>query len=303
MKVLLIGLGSIGTKHVNALVKLIPAAKVQALRSSKDAAPFPGVENIYAWEEASQPDWVLISNPTFQHAEAISKALRFQCPLFIEKPVVNQVEEGAALLSEIKNSGIPTYVACNLRFLEGLRFVKDYLTNTSQQVLEVSSYCGSYLPDWRIGQDFRVGYSASISKGGGVRRDLIHEADYLYWLFGAPTNHQHVHTSASPLEIEAEDYAHYLWQYPNFTATITLNYFRKQAKRELEIVLEEEILRLDLRQNKLWVNEQEVFSAAQRIGDTYTEQLQYFFSVIEGEVKGMNDFEEAMQVLRLALPS
>ena len=52
------------------------------------------------------------------------------------------------------------------------------------KVYSARAISSSYLPDWRPGQDYRTTYSAHKDMGGGVSIDLIHEWDYLSWLFG-----------------------------------------------------------------------------------------------------------------------
>ena len=67
--------------------------------------------------------------------------------------------------------------------------------------------------------------------GGGVQFDLIHEMDYLNYLFGEPLAIEKQHRRVSHLEIDSCDYAHYRATYQKFTATVSLNYFRRDAKR------------------------------------------------------------------------
>ena len=71
----------------------------------------------------------------------------YKKPLFIEKPLFETLSnEANDLVMEIERQGIPTYVACNLRFLESIAKIRELLVG--KRVNEVNVYCGSYLPIW-----------------------------------------------------------------------------------------------------------------------------------------------------------
>ncbi|MEM6806083.1 MAG: Gfo/Idh/MocA family oxidoreductase, partial [Bacteroidota bacterium] len=103
MKILIIGLGSIGKKHVKALNSLELQSDIYAFRSSKTGENLAGVKNIYSWEDIDASfELAIISNPTSLHAEIIEKILPFNIPLFIEKPVLLSPEKGYSLLYEVE---------------------------------------------------------------------------------------------------------------------------------------------------------------------------------------------------------
>src|SRR6187402_539514 len=103
MKVFIVGLGSIARKHIKALRTINPDVVISALRSSSEASIENNVSNIYDWSELKEkPDFILISNPTKFHKEAILKALDFNCPLFIEKPVLADLEDSEDISESIE---------------------------------------------------------------------------------------------------------------------------------------------------------------------------------------------------------
>ncbi len=187
MKGLIIGLGSIARKHIDAIRSIDPGIELYALRSGRGGSDVDGVENIYEpFSDWDSFDFVIVSNPTSLHATTLKRLAFSSVPLFIEKPVVGSIND-SQLISELDKSGRLTYVACNLRFLECLGYIKNYINGRPEaRINEVNVYCGSYLPDWRPGVDYRKTYSAIPELGGGVNIDLIHEIDYVCWLFGLP---------------------------------------------------------------------------------------------------------------------
>ena len=49
MKVLIIGLGSIGKRHISIIKKLQPKTKFYALRSSKKSKDYEDIVNLNSW--------------------------------------------------------------------------------------------------------------------------------------------------------------------------------------------------------------------------------------------------------------
>jgi predicted dehydrogenase len=303
MNVLLIGLGSIGKRHVAALQTLYPSSRIFAMRSQADAAPYPGVHNIQSFAELPSEgvDFAIVANPTALHKETIESLLPLHCALFVEKPLHDTLQvEG--LLAKVAAARVVNYLACNLRFLDCLNHLKSQLPSLEGKRLnEVNVYCGSYLPEWRVGQDFRKSYSANAELGGGVHIDLIHELDYLYWLFGMPTQVTRLARNRSSLEISAVDYANYILEYPPFAASVVLNYYRRDPKRTLELVWEDETWLVDLRANAITCNGQTLYASSQTVADTYLLQMQYFTSLIAAGQPSFNSLEDAFHVLQICL--
>lgn len=304
MNVLIVGLGSIAHKHVDALRKIDSSVSIYALRSSTSSKHWEEITDLYAWEEVLEVrfDFVIVSNPTSEHKDSINKLLDLDIPLFIEKPLFHRLDIEEQVMALFKSNKL-TYVACNLRFLDALLFVKQRMADLKLRINEVNVYCGSYLPDWRKGVDYKKNYSAIPELGGGVHIDLIHEVDYVYWLFGIPYKINRIFKKNSSLEICSYDYANYCMEYSNFCAGIVLNYYRRDAKRTLEIVCEEVTISVDLLQNTVWENGKIVFQSRQEIKDTYFEQMKYFIHCLSDNKQSFNTILDAYRVLQICLES
>lgn len=301
MNVLIIGLGSIAKKHIKSLKELVPEVSFFALRSHKNAQKIEGIENIFSYDEINDNDFdfIIISNPTNKHKETISKLIDFKIPLFIEKPLFDSLDNDE-LVKKLDESDIQNYIACNLRFLDSINFVKNYIKG--KRVNEVNIYCGSFLPDWRPGVDFRTVYSANKNMGGGVHIDLIHEIDYTYWIFGEPIKVHSIQKNHSHLAISATDYANFVFIYEKFCVNIILNYYRRDAKRTFEVVMEEGTITADLIKNEVEYNGEIIFSSKQKIIDTYKVQLDYYINhILKSKEKQLNSITEAYQILKLCM--
>ena len=179
--------------------------------------------------------------------------------------------------------------------MEVKNLIKDKVIN------EVNSYCGSYLPDWRPGQDYKKTYSSIVELGGGVHLDLIHELDYMYWLFGEPLSKSKTLRSKSHLNIEAVDYANYLLVYKDFCANVTLNYFRRKPKRTLEILCENGTYLVNVIENTISFDGVIIFKSNKNIVDTYLDQMSFFKNEILNKNIKFNEVWEAYNVLKLCI--
>jgi predicted dehydrogenase len=303
MKVLIFGLGSIGMKHVSVIQEIYPNTEFFAFRSNKTNNYYPGIMNINSLDEIISIDFIIISNPTSKHKETIENSLRFNCPIFIEKPISDNIINVESLVKKIYSKNIPTYVACNMRFHPALIFLKHYLEEGKFRINEVNIYSGSYLPDWRPLVDFRTVYSANRNLGGGVHLDLIHDIDYCIWIFGYPQNIHSVKTDLSSLKVEAVDYAQFSLTYSTFTANIILNYYRKDSKRQIEIVTETDTITIDLIKNTVYsyLSKDFLFEREFNIRETYIAQMEYFLRKIHLKEPLMNSIQEGFDILKIAL--
>ena len=135
MNILIVGLGSIAQKHISAIRNIIYEPNIIALRSKGNSNLLPGIKNIYSIDELdAKPDFIIISNPTSLHAETIKNTLSIGCPLFIEKPVLKDLNDFEILNNSIHEKNILTYVACNLRFHPVIQYLHEYLKETNELI-------------------------------------------------------------------------------------------------------------------------------------------------------------------------
>lgn len=303
-KILLIGYGSIAQKHINALSNISCENSITALRSNHTNNNNASLTNIFDLKELTYtPDFIIISNPSYLHEETIFKVLHLNSTLFIEKPVISNLHNSNLVLMNIAKNNIKSYVACNLRFHPALIWAKSNLLFETNKINEVNIYCGSYLPDWRSNINYKNSYSSKSIMGGGVHLDLIHEIDYCYWLFGKPLLVSSKKRNVSTLDISSYDFASYCIAYTNFSVNIILNYYRRDNKRELEILTNDTTYKIDLINNKIedLVNKNILYHEKFEIFDTYQNQMKYFLDNLNSKIDYENNIEKSIEVLKIAL--
>jgi len=203
MKVLIVGLGSIGQRHAACLQK-INGVEIAVLRTKKgtlkDAS---GFTELYTLDDALayQPDGVIISNPTSLHVETALPFLQRGIKTLIEKPVADTAADAEKL------SPYSEYlrVAYCVRFLPLINTIKEIAAQ--ETIYKLSFKRSYYLPKWHPYADYRTEYTAKKALGGGVIRTLSHEIDLMLYLFGEPVSTVGVTDKISPLEIDTDDFA------------------------------------------------------------------------------------------------
>ncbi|HJN62249.1 MAG TPA: Gfo/Idh/MocA family oxidoreductase, partial [Candidatus Parcubacteria bacterium] len=210
MKFLIIGYGSIGKRHANNLKFILKSERDIIIYRQPGEKKVPGLKTFFNLKDAlsEKPNAVVIATPTNSHIPIALKCAKAGTHLFIEKPVSNNLKDIKKLTKLIKRNNLITMIGCCLRFHPGLKHTKDLIAEkTIGKIISVIAQAGQYLPDWRAGVKYQNTYSAKKSLGGGVVLDLIHELDYLYWLFGEVKSVFAFTGKSSNLTIDTEDIA------------------------------------------------------------------------------------------------
>ena len=303
MKVLFVGVGSIARRHVRNLVTMYSEIKIDLFRSGKGDLLSEDIRKLvgnvfYDYEEIPDTyDVIFITNPTQYHLETFIRFHNKGKHFFIEKPVFTDVDINIAELQLRKNSIY--YVACPLRYNSVIRYVKDSIDLS--KVYNARCICSSYLPDWRPGTDYRKVYSAHKEMGGGVAIDLVHEWDYLTWLFGYPNEVYSCIDKVSALEIDSDDLALYIGKYDRLCIELHLDYFGRKSMRNIQLFTAEDTIEADILNGTV-----SYLSSGKRVSfqgdrDTFQkEELQHFFDMINGKCINDNSIENAVKVLRIA---
>ncbi|MDE7326494.1 MAG: Gfo/Idh/MocA family oxidoreductase [Lachnospiraceae bacterium] len=301
MKVCFVGVGSIARRHIRNLHRICAKRNmdlcVDAYRRSGD--PAEGVGQVYT-EFSQLPndyDVVFITNPTEFHLETLGRFHGKGKHFFIEKPIVSlhQVEQAGNFL--LREDSV-YYVACPLRYNAVIQYIKNHINPSD--VISIRSISSSYLPDWRVGQDYRMTYSAHKDMGGGVSIDLIHEWDYLTYLFGWPKKVKSMIGKKSSLEIDSEDYAIYIAEYEDKLVELHLDYFGRKTIREIQLFTREDTIIGDISNNKIrFLMRGEEIDFYEERDDYQIRELEYFLDIISGRKKTDNHYLHGIKVLWL----
>lgn len=307
-KIAFVGLGSIATRHLNNVTAYLnnrgDAYSIDLYRSQMRLLPEELeslVSEVFLYENKipaeRQYDVVFVTNPTSMHYETLEKFCKNTRSFFIEKPVFDSTCVDEAIFEKLK--GIKGYVACPLRYNAVLQYVKNNVDLA--YVYSVRAISSSYLPDWRPGQDYRKTYSAHKDLGGGVSIDLIHEWDYLTWLFGMPTEGKQMISKVSNLEIDSDDLAIYFGRNEKTTFELHLDYFGRQTLRTLDLFTEDDTIQCDLIGGTVsYLKEGKTVKLESERNAFQMKEIEHFFEIINNNTDNDSTPEHAYRVLKIA---
>lgn len=303
MKICFFGLGSIGKRHLINLNKISKffdlELTIHSFRSSErklDTTIESLVDKqIYDKNKLEFYDLIFITNPTIFHYEEIKNNIQNCHSMFIEKPLFDSTKYNPNDLN-LKPDSI-YYTACPLRYNPVIEYLKTFVNN--EKIFSVRCICSSYLPEWRSGIDYRNVYSAKKELGGGVLLDLIHELDYITYLFGFPLNLCMMSKKCSDLEIDSVDLSVYLLEYSSKLIELHLDYFGRFKQRKIEIYTKNDVIIGDLIANKITfikTGKELVFNDE----DMYIKEMKYFIEHFLKGKKTSNEIDHAFKILKLS---
>jgi predicted dehydrogenase len=172
-----------------------------------------------------------------------------------------------------------------LRFLPLLHSIKKIIQeNILGEIYSARIEVGQYLPDWRPNSDYRLGVSSQKSLGGGVLLELSHEIDYCTWMFGFPEKIFCSASKISDLEIDVEDNAQLIFEYPKKRVTLSLDFFQRVPRMLFEIIGSKGTLISDLINETIQMKNLEktsrdvlFFTKTKDSNEIYLRQFDFFF--------------------------
>lgn len=307
LKIGIVGLGSIGIRHLKNISEILTekqvAYSIDVIRSGKGKAIHSEIrsliDGVLTEKDAlkKQYDILFITNPTDKHYATIKTYATTTTHMFIEKPVFDQTDLDIQTLG-LKASGV-YYVACPLRYTGVIEYLKQKVD--LKNVYSIRIICSSYLPEWRPETDYRHTYSAHKAQGGGVSIDLIHEWDYLYYLLGEPQKVLNLRGTYSDLEIDSDDLSVYIAQYQSSLAEIHLDYFGRESIRQIELFTKEETIVGDLIQHQIrFLKQEKIMDFSKNRDDYQKKELETFLEMVAGKEKNHNTIQTALKVLKIA---
>jgi predicted dehydrogenase len=310
MRVVVLGMGSIGLRHCRNLARLgqdvlawdANPARLRETASAGLTVPAASLDEALG----AAPHAVLVCTPPASHVELAHRALAAGAHLFVEKPIAHATAAVPGLIAEATRRRRLLAVGFNLRFLPSLGRVKHLLDGKRVgRILSVRADFGSYLPDWRPGCDYRDNYAVRAALGGGILLDAIHEFDYLGWLFGDVLEVSCAAAHVSDLAGDTEDLAETTLRFDSGAlGQVHLDYLRRAYRRTLQVIGDAGVIEWDYPAHTVTVHApgappERIADLDGDPNDMYLEEMRHFLACIETGEPPLVDGSEALRSLRL----
>lgn len=330
MRVLLVGLGSVGQRHARNLRTLLGddlelmAYRVRGHRQvitpglGIDAgADVESVLRLAVYRDldealAQKPDAVFVTNPNTLHIPVAVAAANAGCHVFLEKPVAHDVTGVDELIDLLDRKKLTCFVGYQLRFHPAFQALQGILAAKAiGRIITARVLFGEYLPGWHPYEDYREMHVSKRALGGGVLLAQIHDLDLIYALFGLPRRMFALGGHFSNLEVDVEDTASVLMEAVVDGVPVPVHVhqdlLQRPPRRTYDIYGESGRATLDLRASTVTrygadgsVAESKSFEGFER-NTMFLDELRHFLACMRGEETPLVSVRDGVQSLRMAL--
>lgn len=319
MKILVIGLGSMGRRRIRLLCQYWEKYEIVGVDLNSDRCNI--VEKEFGIHTSTNLEEVLkkiyfkcafIASSPLSHDKLIRVCLTNGLHVFSE---LNLVSDGYAKNIDLaKRNNLHLFLSSTMLYREEINYIMDVVKNSDEKL----NYCyhiGQYLPDWHPWEDYRD-YFISNSRTNGCREIMAIEFPWLLLTFGSIIE---LHVEKGKNSILEGDYNdHYM-----ITTTHTsghkgmfmIDVLSRKAERSFKLIGEEHYIQWDGTPETLQVfdvesNRMVKISSSDKIERTtgynefvvenaYYNEMGRFFEILEGRSEYVYTFEEDLETLQL----
>lgn len=239
LKLLVVGIGSIGRRHSDVLYSMLGCRNITIWdplpeRAAEHAAKYPGMQTVATLEEglAQKPDAVFICSPPALHMRQAEMAIRAGCHVMVEKPLAINMESLYKVkeLAEAENKMV-SVALCN-RYHKGMQRVKELVeSGVLGKIINIRGSMGEFFPESRPDYmgTYYVQYSGCF--------ELIHGVDYTVWMAGGePTEIYGICGSDADIGFRSPDNAEVLFRTDNgVTCSVNLAFYQRPSHSDLRV--------------------------------------------------------------------
>lgn len=335
MNILIIGLGSIGQRHLRNLKLIEPKSNFFAIRSNiKKSTPllsnynqvlkgdikkkyslkyFKSISEIY--RNNIKIDCAFVCTPSSKHISQVIELLNYDIHCFVEKPLGSSSKQLSKLENLLKKKNkLITMMGYQLRFNPLIEYLNKVIKKKSPigKLISANIHHGENIKDFHPYEDYKISYAANKKLGGGVILTQIHEIDYFLHLFSnyKITNTTCISSKVSNLDIDVEDIfsSNFLLKKnkSKMFCSINLNYFERPKKRKFYLIGNNGSLVACFNTQKIQINKngrEKILKFSFRKNDIFIKEIKFFISKVKSKKlisKNLSLFN-GIKTLRFAL--
>ena len=317
MRVMVIGLGSMGKRRVRCLqhhrVKSICGFDMNLERGEAVGLEY-GIEvrTSLAAADLDGFDAVLICTPPDQHHTSMAWAIELGLPCFIEACVIRAPLP--ALKDRASEKNVLLAPSCTLRFHPAIRDITSIVRSRKYgKVCNFSYHCGQYLPDWHPWEKV-TDYYVSSPLTGGAREIVPFELTWIVDAFGWPVSAIGLKMKTTDVGAPIDDTYLALLRFEDFAGSLVVDVVARQATRKLTLNFELASLSWDWNEGVVQIYESQSGriremhqpKSSSHVGyhqniseDMYVDEIGSFLAAISGAHEFSHSIEADIRILAL----
>ncbi|MGH2612168.1 MAG: Gfo/Idh/MocA family protein [Rhabdochlamydiaceae bacterium] len=258
MKILIIGLGSMGKRRIRNLLKLgysdILGFDTREDRRKEVRTKYH-VETVSSLKQAlmEKPRVMIISTPPDLHLQYAGFAIRNNIDFFMEVNLIsNHVKK---IIDGTKKKSLIAYPSCTMRFHPIVKELKKMLDKKIiGRVLTVQHHTGHFLPNWHPWEDYRD-FFVSRKRTGGARETIPVELVWLTYLFSDIQSVMGRVDKLSKLDANIDDTYQVILEFKNkITCLLSIDVIAIPSFRETKLIGENGTIICDFINGTIRVN-------------------------------------------------
>ena len=332
MNILIIGLGSIGQRHLRNLKKIEPKSNFYAIRKKRGVPLLNNLNKVLKgdikkkyslqyfnsladiYKNKIKIDCAFVCTPSSKHIPQVIELLNYNVHCFIEKPLgssSNRLEELEMLFRKKK---VITMMGYQLRFNPIIKYLEKIIKKKSPigNIINAHIHHGENIKDFHPYENYKVSYAAKKKLGGGVILTQIHEIDYFLHLFDEYKikTSTFISSKISDLKLDVEDIfsSNFILKKnrQKMFCSMNLNFFERPKKRKFFLIGKEGSLEACFNSQKVYIfkiNKKIIKNFKFKKNDIFIKELKFFISKVKSKTKIPNNLNllNGIKTLRFAL--
>ncbi|MBU3074251.1 Gfo/Idh/MocA family protein [Clostridium estertheticum] len=244
MKLLVIGLGSMGKRRISLLKKYFEN-KVDVvgldtkIERRKETEKLYGIMTYSNLDEAinnEKPNGVLICTSPISHADLILTCLNKKLNVFTEINLLN--DKYHEIMAAAEKNKLELFLSSTFMYRKDIEYIQKEVQVNNKKV-HYRYHVGQYLPDWHPWENYKD-FFVSNKKTNGCRELFAIELPWILRAFGSVTKVEVIKDNLSTLELDYADSYFVLLEHENGTkGVLNVDIVCRKPIRSLEIYSEE----------------------------------------------------------------
>lgn len=315
MKIMVVGLGSMGKRRIRLIRDLYPECCIIGVDGRSDRRQCAESEyaircvgNIEDIEDT--PECAFVCTSPLSHAAVISKCLSLGCHVFSEINLISDgYDENIALA---KDKGVTLFLSSTFLYREETRYISDSISKGKKY--NYVYHIGQYLPDWHPWENYKD-FFVGDKRTNGCREILAIELPWITRCFGRVIASSSVSDRLTGLNISYDDNYMIMLTHENGNkGVLIVDVVSPVAVRKLEAYTEGEYISWDgspdsIKKFDPKTGQAESISLSEEaehidgyrtfiVENAYRNEIKAFFDVVDG-ARPVYDFESDKEIISL----